>query len=145
MDTNGELIRIPLWLLDIDDFALLLNADKHSQLQIIEKMIKLARILSYNNEEAIRYKNHIIAKAVLDVLYTNQTAASKRNDIFTILAGCSTEQFNLEAPVQGIGYVRKFRECFVIDRNGEFAESVLVTQYITSFIMYLTLIHYRKL
>ena len=134
MDTNGELIRIPLWLLDIDDFALLLNADKHSQLQIIEKMIKLARLLSYNNEEAIRYKNHIIAKAVLDVLYTNQTASSKRNDIFTILAGCSTEQFNLEAPVQGIGYVRKFRECFVIDRNGEFAESVLVTQYITSFI-----------
>ena len=133
-DTNGELIKIPLWLLDIDDYALLLNADKHSQLQIIEKMIKLARIISYDNEEALRYKNHIIAKAVLDVLYTNQTAASKRNDIFTIIAGCSTEQFNLEAPVQGIGYVRKFRECFVIDRNGEFAESVLVTQYITSFI-----------
>ena len=133
-DRMGELIRIPLWLLDIDDFALLLNADKHSQLQIIEKMIKLARIISYDNDEALRYKNHIIAKAILDVLYTNQTSASKRNDIFTIIAGCSTAQFNLEAPVQGIGYVRKFRECFVIDRNGEFAESVLVTQYITSFI-----------
>ena len=133
-DTNGELIKIPLWLLDIDDYALLLNADKHSQLQIIEKMIKLARIISYDNEEALRYKNHIIAKAVLDVLYTNQTASSKRNDIFTIIAGCSTEQFNLEAPVQGIGYVRKFRECFIIDRNGEFTESVLITQYITSFI-----------
>ncbi len=133
-DTSGELLRIPLWLLDIDDFALLLNADKHSQLQIIEKMIKLARIISYDNEEAIRYKNHIIAKAILDVLYTNQTSASKRNDIFTILAGCSTEQFNLEAPVQGIGYVRKFRECFTIDRTGEFSESVLITQYITSFI-----------
>ena len=133
-DASGELLRIPLWLLDIDDFALLLNADKHSQLQIIEKMIKLARIISYDNEEAIRYKNHIIAKAILDVLYTNQTSASKRNDIFTILAGCSTEQFNLEAPVQGIGYVRKFRECFTIDRTGEFSESVLITQYITSFI-----------
>lgn len=133
-DRNGELVRIPLWLLDIDDFALLLNADKHSQLLIIDKMIKLARILSYNNEEALRYKNHLIAKAVLDVLYTNQTASSKRNDIFTILAGCSTEQFNLEAPVKGIGYVRKFRECFTIDRDGDFTETVLVTQYITSFI-----------
>ncbi len=133
-DVGGELIRIPLWLLDIDDFALLLNADKHSQLQIIEKMIKLARVISYDNEEATRFKNHIIAKAVLDVLYTNQTSASKRNDIFTIIAGCSTEQFNLEAPIQGIGYVRKFRDCFVIDRNGEFTESVLITQYITSFI-----------
>ena len=133
-DTNGELLSIPLWLLDIDDFALLLQAEKHSQLQIIEKMIKLARIISIDTEESIKYKNHLIAKAILDTLYTNQTAASKRNDIFTIIAGCSTEQFNLEAPIEGVGYVRKFRECFIIDRNGEFTESVLITQYITSFI-----------
>ncbi len=133
-DANGFPIQIPLWLLGIDDFALLLNAEKHSQLQIIEKMIKLARIISLNTEDAIKYKNHLIAKAILDVLYTNQTAASKRNDIFTIVSGCSTEQFNLEAPIQGIGYVRKFRECFLIDRDGDFQESVLITQYITSFI-----------
>lgn len=133
-DRNGEMIRIPLWLLGIDDFALLLNAEKHSQLQIIEKMIKLARIISMNTEESIRFKNHLIAKAILEVLYTNQTAASKRNDIFTIVAGCQTEQFNLEAPIEGIGYVRKFRECFLIDRSGDFTESVLITQYITSFI-----------
>ncbi len=134
MDTNGEILRIPLWLLDIDDFALLLNAEKHSQLQIIEKMIKLARIISMDTEEATKYKNHLIAKAILDVLYTNQTAASKRNDIFTIVSGCQTNEFNLEAPIQGIGYVRKFRECFLIDRSGDFTESVLITQYITSFI-----------
>lgn len=134
MDTNGEILRIPLWLLDIDDFALLLNAEKHSQLQIIEKMIKLARIISMDTEEATKYKNHLIAKAILDVLYTNQTAASKRNNIFTIVSGCQTNEFNLEAPIQGIGYVRKFRECFLIDRSGDFTESVLITQYITSFI-----------
>lgn len=133
-DKNGELLCIPLWLLDIDDFALLLQAEKHSQLQIIEKMIKLARIISMDTEEATKFKNHLIAKAILDTLYTNQTSASKRNDIFTIIAGCSTEQFNLEAPIQGIGYVRTFRECFTIDRTGEFTESVLITQYITSFI-----------
>ena len=133
-DNNGELISIPLWLLDIDDFALLLQAEKHSQLQIIEKMIKLARIISLDTEEATKYKNHLIAKAILDVLYTNQTSASKRNDIFTIVSGCSTNEFNLEAPIQGIGYVRKFRECFIIDRSGDFTESVLITQYITSFI-----------
>ena len=133
-DPNGELINIPLWLLDIDDFALLLNADKHSQFQIIEKMIKLARIISLDSEESIKFKNHLIAKAILNVLYTNQTAASKRNDIFSIIASCNTEQFNLESPIEGIGYVRKFRECFLIDRNGEFTESVLITQYITSFI-----------
>ena len=133
-DKNGELLSIPLWLLDIDDFALLLQAEKHSQLQIIEKMIKLARIISMDTEESIKFKNHLIAKAILDTLYTNQTAASKRNDIFTIIAGCQTNEFNLEAPIEGVGYVRKFRECFTIDRSGEFTESVLITKYITSFI-----------
>ncbi len=131
---GGELLRIPLWLLGVDDFALLLQAEKHSQLTIIERMIKLVRVFATDGDISTRYKNHLIAKAIMDIMYTNQTSASKRNDIFSILASCSTKQFNLEAPVQGIGYVRKFRECFLIDTAGQFTESVLITQYITSYI-----------
>ena len=131
---GGELLRIPLWLLTVDDFALLLQAEKHSQLTIIERMIKLVRVFATEGDISTRYKNHLIASAIMDIMYTNQTSASKRNDIFSILASCSTKQFNLEAPVQGIGYVRKFRECFLIDTAGQFTESVLITQYITSFI-----------
>jgi hypothetical protein len=131
---GGELLRIPLWLLTVDDYALLLNAEKHSQIPIIERMIKLVRVFATEGDISTRYKNHLIAKAIMDIMYTNQTSASKRNDIFSILASCSTQQFNLEAPVQGIGYVRKFRECFLIDTAGQFTESVLITQYITSFI-----------
>ncbi len=131
---GGELLRIPLWLLTVDDFALLLQAEKHSQLTIIERMVKLVRVFATDGDISTRYKNHLIAKAIMDIMYTNQTSASKRNDIFSILASCSTKQFNLEAPVQGIGYVRKFRECFLIDTSGQFTESVLITQYITSFI-----------
>ena len=131
---GGEMLRIPLWLLSIDDFALLLNAEKHSQLPIIERMLKLVRVFATDGDICTRYKNHLIAKAIMDIMYTNQTAASKRNDIFAILASCSTDQFHLEAPVQGLGYVRKFIECFLIDTAGQFTESILITQYITSFI-----------
>lgn len=131
---GGELLRVPLWLLSIDDFALLLGAEKHSQLPIIERMLKLVRVFATDGDISTRYKNHLIAKAIMDIMYTNQTAASKRNDIFAVLTTCSTVQFNLEAPVQGLGYVRKFRECFLIDTSGQFTESVLITQYITSFI-----------
>lgn len=134
LNEDGEMLRIPLWLLNLDDFALLLNAEKHSQLPIIERMLKLVRVFATEGDISIRYKNHLISKAIMDIMYTNQTSASKRNDIFSILASCSTDQFNLEAPVQGIGYVRKFRECFLIDTAGQFTESVLITQYITSFI-----------
>ena len=132
--TDGEVLSIPLWLLDIDDMALLLRADKHSQLTIIERMLKLVNIFASDDDMSVRYKNHLIAKAIMTILYTNQTSSSKRNDVFKILATCSTEQFNLEAPVQGIGYTRKFRECFTIDTQGNFPESILMTEYITGFI-----------
>lgn len=133
-NSGGERLRIPLWLLTIDDVALLLQASEHSQLPIIERMIKLTNIFAESSEQATKYKNHLIAKAIMTILYTNQTSSSKRNDIFSILATCSTPQFNLEAPVQGIGYTRKFRECFTIDTAGNFTESILVTEYISSFI-----------
>ena len=132
--TDGEILSVPIWLLDIDDMALLLRADKHSQLTIIERMLKLVNIFASDDEMSTKYKNHLIAKAIMSILYTNQTASSKRNDVFAILATCSTNEFNLEAPVHGIGYTRKFRECFTIDTQGQFPESILMTEYITGFI-----------
>ena len=132
--SEGEQLRIPLWLLNVDDYALLLEADSHSQLTIIERMLKLVRIFATRDDLSQEYQNHLIAKAIMDILYTNQTASSKRNDIFSIIASCSTNQFNLNAPVKGLGYTRKFRECFEINTTGTFAESVLITDYITSFI-----------
>ena len=133
-DGIGEKLRLPIYLLNKDDLALLLQCTSHSQLPIIERMLKLALVFSQNDVDSNAYKNHLIAKAIMTILYTNETAPNKRNEIFSILASCSTPEFNLEAPVQGIGYVRKFRECFLIDNSGNFTESVLLTEYVNSFI-----------
>ena len=133
-DGMGEPLRLPIYLLNKDDLALLLQCTSHSQLPIIERMLKLALVFSQNDMDANAYKNHLIAKAIMNILYTNETAPNKRNEIFSILASCSTDEFNLEAPVQGIGYIRKFRECFLIDNSGNFTESVLLTEYVSSFI-----------
>ncbi|MDD3186966.1 MAG: DUF87 domain-containing protein [Bacilli bacterium] len=133
-EENSFSLEIPPWLMSIDDFSLLLGADTHSQIPMIERMLKLTRIFASKDDQATSYKNHLIASAIMMILYTNQTSASKRNDIFSILNTCSTNEFNLEAPVQGIGYVRKFRECFLIDSTGQFSESILLTQYVSSFI-----------
>lgn len=133
-DGLGEKLRLPIYLLNKDDLALLLQCTSHSQLPIIERMLKLALVFSQNDVDSQAYKNHLIAKAIMSILYTNETSPNKRNEIFSILASCSTDQFNLEAPVQGVGYVRKFRECFLIDNSGNFSESVLLTEYVNSFI-----------
>ena len=133
-EADHELIRIPLWLLDVDDIALLLGATNTAQIPIIEETLKLASIFSQNDEEAHIYKNHLIAKALISVMYTNQIAAKIRNQIFAILTNCNTPELNLDVDVQGLGFSRKFRACFDIDKEGKFAESVLITNYISSFI-----------
>ena len=129
-DQDDFPLEIPVSLLKLDDMALLLQASSHSQLPIIERTIRLAKIFSQNNEESIRYKNHLIAKALLAILFSNQTTAHKKNEIFTIIEVCHTDDFNFDSRIAGLGYSRSFSECFEIDSNGNFGESVLITDYI---------------
>ncbi len=130
VDPTDVVLQIPVNLLKLDDWALLLQANTHSQLPIIERTLRLAKIFSQNNEESEEYKNHLIAKALLAVLFSNQTTASKKNEIFTIIEVCHTNDFNFDSRIAGLGYSRSFSECFEIDSNGNFGESVLITDYI---------------
>lgn len=132
-ETDGKLV-IPVYLLSIDDLSLLFQVDSHSQITIIERMYKLVRIFSRNDDYAKKLKNHLIAKAIMNVLFSNNTATAKKSDIFSIVTSCPTEEFNLKAELQGVGYTRIFSECFGIDRNGEFGESVLINEYLNKFI-----------
>lgn len=134
VDPGDVQLNIPVFLLTIDDICLLLQADNHHQYTIVERMLKLAKLFSKNDDETKKLKNHLIAKAIMSVLFSNQNAAGKKNDIFTIIADCSTPEFNVNTDIQGIGYTRKFSECFGIDRNGEFGESVLLNEYLLKFI-----------
>ena len=127
-------LALPLWLLGVDDIALLLSATTANQIILIERMIKLARIFSQNDEMTNRFKNHLLAKAMLAILYSNDLPVTKRNNIFGLFNTCETDELNLEAIVQGAGYTRKFRDCFHVDANGVFTEGILVTDYISSFI-----------
>jgi len=130
VDTDDVPLSIPTHLLNLDDFALLLQAGTHSQLPIIERTIRLARIFAKDNEEVNKYKNHLIAKALLAVIFSNQTTPRKKNEIFKIIEVCHTNEFNFDSVIPGLGYQRSFSECFEIDSNGNFGESVLITNYI---------------
>ncbi len=134
-DPSDIKLDIPVHLLNLDDWALLLQASNHSQLPIIENTIKLARIFSQENENAEALKNHLIAKALLAVLFSSETTANKKNEIFTIIEVCNTKDFNFNSVIPGVGYTRIFSECFEIDSKGNFGESVLITDYILKHIL----------
>ena len=132
-DDIDEDIIIPINLMTVDDWAILLQADKHSQLTIIERALKYAKIFASETEEANRYKNNIIAKALLTVMYSSETTSRKKDEIFKIINTCHTKEFSFDSPIQGLGYTRTFSECFVIDTHGKFGEEVLITEYILKF------------
>jgi len=133
-DPSGNSIKLPLWILDVDDYANLFDITDYFQINIIEKMLCYVSIFARNDSESNRYKNHLIAKAIISILYSNQVAAKMRDQIFNILTDCYTDELNLDVEVPGIGYTREFRKCFDIDKNGEFVERILVTKYIQSFV-----------
>ena len=131
---GGNSIKLPLWLLTVDDYANILDVTAYSQLAVIEKMLSLVSVFARNDEESHKYKNHLIASAIVSVLYTNQTAGRIRDQIFSILENCHTDELNLNVDVPGIGYTRQFRKCFEIDSKGEFAERILIAEYIQQFV-----------
>lgn len=132
-DESDFLINIPINLLTVDDFAILLQADKHSQLTILNRAIKYARLFAQDDLEATRYKNSIIAKALITILYSSDTSKQKKDDIFSIIDICHTKEFNFNTEIKGVGYTRSFSECFSIDSKGRFGEEVLITNYILSY------------
>ena len=137
-DTNknsgDEILRIPPWLLDTDDLALLLDATSPNQLPIIEKTLKLVTILSGTGEDVVKYKNDIIARAILDILLSGMDSTKIRDQVIAVLTKFNTEQLNLNSKISQPGYVRTLNQCLFIDKTGKLQEMELVVDFINAFI-----------
>ncbi|MGE5456282.1 MAG: helicase HerA domain-containing protein [Ignavibacteriales bacterium] len=132
---DTDLLKIPLWLLGVDDFALLLGAEKPSQLPIVEKTLKLVTIFARQEELVIKHKNDIIARAVLDILSSGRPPAQIRDQVFSVLSYYKTSELNLETPVFQPGYTRPLKQCLLIDASGKIREMELLTNFIESFLV----------
>ena len=133
-DGKSELIRIPVWLLDVDDLALLLDVTTPTQLPIIEKTLKLVPILTGTSKEVAKRKNDIIARALLDILLSGADSTKIRDQVTAILTKFSTNELNLESKISQPGYVRTLKQCLYIDKTGKIQEIELVVEFIRSFI-----------
>ena len=134
MKKDYEKLRIPVCLLELDDVLNLLDATNFSQIAIVETALVYVKMFARQDKEAVDYKNHILAKAIINIMYTNQTSSKIRDQIFEILTETNTAELSLETEVPGIGFTRMFRNCFDIDSEGRFAERKIITDYIKGFI-----------
>ncbi|MFI3307874.1 MAG: ATP-binding protein [Mycoplasmatota bacterium] len=133
--SETEILRIPLWLMSVDDLALLLGATDHKQLPIIEKALKLVTIFGKAEDQVIKHKNDIVSRAILDILSSGKPPAQIRDQVFSVLSTYKTSQLNLETPVYQPGYTRPLKQCLLIDNTGKIREMELLTTFIESFLV----------
>ena len=134
-DSNNLKLQLPFWLLTVDDIALLLEADKRSELPIIEKALKLVNIFARKeSENVLKSKNDIIARALIDILSSGHSPAQIRDQIFSVLSHYNTKDLNLDTQIFQPGYTRPLKQCLLIDSTGKIREMELLTTFIGKFI-----------
>ena len=132
---EAEILRIPLWLLDVDDLALLLDVTSPVQLPILEKTLKLVPILTGNGESVIKRKNDIIARALQDILLSGNDSTKIRDQVIGVLTKFNTPTLNLESQIAQPGYVRTLKQCLFVDKSGKMQEMELVVEFVRSYIL----------
>lgn len=135
-ENNSSLDKlcIPPWFLDVDDYALLLNVTKKEQIPIIEKALRNVNLFKANNEEALKYKNSILASALLEILLSGRPAPQIRDQIFSCLSKFNTNELNLESKIYWPGYTRSLRQCLLIDEHNKINAIELIAEFLQKFV-----------
>lgn len=129
-----EILRIPIWLLDVDDLALLLDVTSPTQLPIIQKTLKLVPVLTGDGPNVIKKKNDIIARAVQDILLSGNDSTKIRDQVIGVLTKFNTPSLNLNSQIAQPGYVRTFKQCLFVDKTGKMQEMELVVEFVRGYI-----------
>ena len=102
------------------------------QLPVIEKALKLVSYFARKEEEVINQKNDIIARCLLDILFSGKSASMIRNRIVSILTKFNTSNLNLEVKLVKGGWTRTIRQCLFVENTGEFSDVEVVIEYLES-------------
>ena len=132
-NTEYPHLSIPFWLLGVDDIALLLNANDENQIPIIEKALKLVGYFTRSEEEVLDQKNDILARSILDIIFSGKSPSEIRNKLTSVLTKFKTKDINLDISLTKGGWSRTVRQCLFIEESGKFADIELVIQYLEEF------------
>ena len=129
-----ERLKIPFWFLGVDDIALLLNAENPNQLPVIEKALKLVSLFARDEEYVIKQKDDIIARSLLDIIFSGKNPSFIRNKLVSVLTKFNTKNINLDINLTKGGWTRNLRQCIFIEESGKFADIEIVIQYLEEYV-----------
>ncbi len=130
---DTEIIKVPLYFLETDDLALLLNVSEATQLLIIEKALYYVYIFTSKDEKVIDYKNSIIASSLLDILASGRNPVQIRDQLVAVLSQYNTPQLNLNSIIVQPGYNRTIKQCLNIDQQGKMNAVSFVVEFLETY------------
>ena len=133
-DEANNLVQIPLWLLSIDDLALLLNVKQVTQLPVLEKALKYVDIFAQREENVLEYKTGIIANALIEILTSGRSSSQLRDQFISVLTKYNTSLLNLETPITQPGYTRTMKQCLLIDESGKIRSIDVIIEFLNKFV-----------
>lgn len=98
-----EEFKLPHWFLNIEEWALLLQASDRTQLPILRNAINLIKLFAGNAGNLNKIKNHILYLCLLHILRDESSPPSKKDRIIAILSKFHTNEISLSINVsQGL-------------------------------------------
>ena len=97
---GGDRLEIPVWALTADDWAVLLHASEKTQVPVLRRAVRMARVLFDENVD-VSVKDHIIAKAMIGVLSSSDSPpaqSDKLKSIFMLSEGMTSFSWDTELP-----------------------------------------------
>jgi hypothetical protein len=110
---------LPHWFLNIDEWALLLQASERTQLPILRKALGIASLIadSGNKVEYTKQINFILATAIGQVLRSDLGSPSKRDRIISLLNKYKTEDIKLSKRFTYFDEAGNEKNEIIYDRN----------------------------
>lgn len=130
---SDNFLKIPSYFLGVDEIAILLNATNSREIYIIENALKLCYIFTSKEVEIVKYKNDIIAKALLDILTSGKESTQLRDQVIALLTYFNTESLNLNTIIEQPGYSRTLKQCLNIDGQGKINNVSLIIDLLEKF------------
>ena len=100
IDTEAtyEKFQLPHWFLNIDEWALLLQASEKTQLPILRNALALVVLFS-RDQNTNNIKNHILATCITQILRDETSSPSKKDRIKSILQKFNTQEITLSKQI----------------------------------------------
>ncbi len=97
-EATNEKFQLPHWFLNIDEWALLLQASEKTQLPILRNALALVVLFS-RDQNTNNIKNHILATCITQILRDETSSPSKKDRIKSILQKFNTQEITLSKQI----------------------------------------------